>query len=301
MKRKTRRRLLGCGLMTAMLLFAACSSGIQLTGVERGRMLVDSRYDTVSDSSGMRFLAPYKAKVDSLMSPVVGHAAHYMEASRPESDLSNLLADILMWGSRAFGEKPDFAVYNMGGIRAALSEGAVTIGNVLDVAPFENKICFLTLDGDKVEELFEQIAASGGEAISHGVRLVITKDGVDMSQLKKNNLDVSDLIESMRAAGYFNLDDVYYGLYEANGSFSALPREKMCGSLPVLIIDDGRPDRENMRIAGISEERLNNFLSGENTKLKQVAVMTVDGNGRVYFQPKGKRYSIRSIETEGKW
>ena len=131
--------------------------------------------------------------------------------------------------------------------------------------------------------------------------LVITKDGVDMSQLKKNNLDVSDLIESMRAAGYFNLDDVYYGLYEANGSFSALPREEMCGSLPVLIIDDGKPDRENMRIAGISEEKLKNFLSGENTKLKQVAVMTVDGNGRVYFQPKGKRYSIRSIETEGKW
>ena len=28
-----------------------------------------------------------------------------------------------------------------------------------------------------VEELFEQIAASGGEAVSHGVRLVITKDG----------------------------------------------------------------------------------------------------------------------------
>lgn len=177
MKRKMRRWVLDCGLMTAILMFAACSSGIQLTGVERGRMLVDSRYDTVSDSSGMRFLAPYKAKVDSLMSPVVGHAAHYMEAARPESDLSNLLADILMWGSWAFGEKPDFAVYNMGGIRAALSEGAVTIGNVLDVAPFENKICFLTLDGDKVEELFEQIAASGGEAISHGVRLVITKDG----------------------------------------------------------------------------------------------------------------------------
>lgn len=177
MKRKMRRWVLDCGLMTAILMFAACSSGIQLTGVERGRMLVDSRYDTVSDSSGMRFLAPYKAKVDSLMSPVVGHAAHYMEAARPESDLSNLLADILMWGSWAFGEKPDFAVYNMGGIRAALSEGAVTIGNVLDVAPFENKICFLTLDGDKVEELFEQIAASGGEAVSHGVRLVITKDG----------------------------------------------------------------------------------------------------------------------------
>ena len=43
--------------------------------------------------------------------------------------------------------------------------------------------------------------------------LVITKEGIDSYQLRKNNLDVSDLIESMRGAGYFNLDDVYYGLY----------------------------------------------------------------------------------------
>ena len=33
--------------------------------------------------------------------------------------------------------------------------------------------------------------------------VVINKNGIDDSQLKKNNLDVSDLIESMRSAGYF--------------------------------------------------------------------------------------------------
>ncbi len=57
--------------------------------------------------------------------------------------------------------------------------------------------------------------------------VVINRDGIDEFQLKKNNLDVSDLVESMRAAGYFNLDDVYYGLYEANGSFSALEKEEL--------------------------------------------------------------------------
>ncbi len=177
MNRKMRRRALSFGLLPSMLLLAACSSGVQLTGVERERVLIDSRYDAVTDSAGVKFLAPYKAKVDSMMSPVVGHAAHDMAAFRPESDLSNLLADILLWGGTKFGEKPDFAVYNMGGIRAALSKGEVTIGNVLDVAPFENKICFLTLKGDKVEELFEDIAEAGGEAVSRGVKLVITKDG----------------------------------------------------------------------------------------------------------------------------
>ena len=45
------------------------------------------------------------------------------------------------------------------------------------MAPFENKICFVTLTGDKVNELFGQIAKVGGEAVSHGVELVITKDG----------------------------------------------------------------------------------------------------------------------------
>src|SRR5699024_12810686 len=82
--------------------------------------------------------------------------------------------------------------------------------------------------------------------------IVITKEGIDEYQLKKNNLDVSDLIESMRAAGYFNLDDVYYGLYEANGSFSALERERKTPTLPILIIDNGRTDSKNMAVAGIS-------------------------------------------------
>lgn len=73
--------------------------------------------------------------------------------------------------------RPDFAIYNIGGIRSAFAKGDVTYGDVLDVAPFENKICFVTLTGRDVTELFGQIAAVGGEGVSHEVELVITKDG----------------------------------------------------------------------------------------------------------------------------
>ena len=131
--------------------------------------------------------------------------------------------------------------------------------------------------------------------------LVITREGVDSYQLRKNNLDVSDLIESMRVAGYFNLDDVYYGLYEANGSFSALEREQKTNSLPVLVIDNGRVDKTNLKIAGITRDSLQKFLKEHKTRPKQVLVMTVDGNGRVYFQRKGKPYSIERIEVGGQW
>ena len=99
-----------------------------------------------------------------------------MAARRPESDLSNLLADILVWGGEAFQEKPDFGVYNMGGIRAAFAKGKVTYGDVLNVAPFENHICFLTLTGEKTLQLFREMASVGGEGVSRGVKLVISKD-----------------------------------------------------------------------------------------------------------------------------
>ena len=158
-------------------LFFSCHTPYHLTDVSRTRILIDSRYDAKPDAKAEAFIAPYEQKVDSMMKPVVGSTAHPMAAHRPESDLSNLLADILVWGGDEFKENPDFGVYNMGGIRAALPEGKITYGDILNVAPFENHICFLTLSGDKVLQLFREMAARGGEGVSHGVKLVITKDG----------------------------------------------------------------------------------------------------------------------------
>ena len=158
------------------LMLVSCKSHYQLAGVERTRILIDKRYDAHPDREAVAFLSPYKQQVDSIMSPVVGRVDHYMAAHRPESDESNLLADILVWGGQAFGEKPDFGVYNMGGIRAAFAQGDVTYGDVLDVAPFENHICFLTLTGEKTLQLFREIASVGGEGVSHGVKLVISAD-----------------------------------------------------------------------------------------------------------------------------
>jgi len=163
--------------LLSLLLMAACRSHYEMAGVARSRILVDSRYDAQPDAAAAEFLQPYKLKVDSVMGPVVGRSAKYMTAQRPEGTLSNLLADIMVWGGRDFNEQPDLGIYNMGGVRADLPQGEVTYGDVLDVAPFENKIAFTTLSGADLMELFRQIAAVGGEGVSHSVRLVITRDG----------------------------------------------------------------------------------------------------------------------------
>ena len=171
------RKVLFLPVVVLTALFSACASHYQVTGVSLTRILVDTVYDAHPDETAVAFLAPYKHQVDSVMGPVVGIAACDMAANRPEGNLSNLLPDIFVYMAKYYQETPDFSVYNMGGIRAALTKGEVTYGDVLDVAPFENKICFLTLTGEKVMELFSQIAKRGGEGVSRGVQLVITREG----------------------------------------------------------------------------------------------------------------------------
>ena len=169
-------KLLFSGLLTALLMFSCAPKHYSLVGVERTRIIIDSRYDQNPDQAAVKFLEPYKRVNDSIMGPIVGQVAHNMHPQRPESDLSNLLADILIWAAKDYNEQPVFAVYNMGGIRSDLTKGDVTYGDVLDVAPFENKICFTTLSGEKLMEVFQQIAKRGGEGVSKGVELVIKMD-----------------------------------------------------------------------------------------------------------------------------
>ena len=187
-----KRYIRNLSLVSAVVIsIVSCSSHhYSVQSVDYQRVTIDSQFDAAPDAETMAFLAPFKTKVDSLMSPVVGRVACDMLSDRPESKLSNLLADILIWAGKDFDEKPVISVYNMGGIRASLSKGDVTIGNVIDVAPFENKLCFMTLKGSQVTTLFEQIAARGGEGVNHVVRAVISKDKKLVS-LKINGEDVN--------------------------------------------------------------------------------------------------------------
>ena len=171
------KRQLVYGVFATLMLASCAPKHYQLTGVERTRIIVDSRYDQNPDEAAAQFIAPYKKVNDSIMAPVMGRVAHNMHPDRPESDLSNLLSDILVWASKDYNEQPVLGIYNMGGIRADLIKGNVTYEDVLSVAPFENKIAFTTLSGESLLKLFRQIAHRGGEGVSKGVELVITKDG----------------------------------------------------------------------------------------------------------------------------
>ena len=162
MKKKNSMQMMLASMALMLMASPAFAQKFKVAKVERTRILVDKKWDVQPDAEAAKFIAPYQHKVDSIMGPVVGSVAHDMTRHRPESELSNLLSDILVWGGRQFNEQPVFSVYNMGGIRADFAKGDINVGDVSEVAPFENKICFLTLTGEKVLELFQPVGVALG-------------------------------------------------------------------------------------------------------------------------------------------
>lgn len=166
------------GLIVCLTFMSSCNYSYSVKSIEGGRVAMTEKYDEhVGDQEVQAILNKYKAGLDSIMSPVVGHVAHDMANYRPESPMSNLMSDLLLRSCELYtGKKADVAIMNIGGIRSSLSRGPITCGDIYEVSPFENSLCILEMDGSALYELFTQIALRHGEGLS-GACLEISKDG----------------------------------------------------------------------------------------------------------------------------
>ncbi len=123
--------------------------------------------------------------------------------------------------------------------------------------------------------------------------VVINKNGIDFLELQKNNLDVDDLIESLRGLGYFSLDSVSYAIYESNGTLTAIenPNKEGEQSLPILIFKNGKENADNVKLIKLEKQDFDTIFKICNVKnSKNVKVLTIDGNGNFYLQEKGKKF-----------
>ncbi len=163
--------------LAGAFLLLSCRPAYQLADVEGGRVAMTEAIDRLpQNEAAVAIVQSYKEKVDSVMSPVIGRSKMEMDVDRPESLLSNFVADVLLRaGSNYIGHPVDFAVINVGGLRTSLPEGDVTYGDVYEILPFQNTLCILEMKGEAVQALFRQMAAVGGEGLS-GARLVLSDD-----------------------------------------------------------------------------------------------------------------------------
>lgn len=184
------KRFLITGYALLLISLSACRTEYALTGIKGEPVKITSAYDRHPNPETATLLAHYKGKVDSIMLRTIGTSESILTRNKPESPLSNLIADILRESATPYiGKAADVALMNMGGIRNDLPAGEISYGNIFEIAPFENTLCIIKMKGTELLDLFRNIAAVHGEGIS-GAQLTITSGGELVKVILSNGKEI---------------------------------------------------------------------------------------------------------------
>lgn len=143
--------------------------------------------------------------------------------------------------------------------------------------------------------------------------IVINPDGIDYRALKNLNISIDDVMEAMRGCGYFKLEQVQYAIMETNGKLSVFPKSDFApltvgdmklqvekSALPINIVSEGKINKDNLRVAQMSQENVMDILKQANIKkLKDCLILTVDKGGTVFIQQIGQKYQTFTINPLG--
>lgn len=177
---------------------------------------VKNHLDKKLDSDFSNMIDTYSAAVTAEMETVIGTCPEAIRKGTPESPLSNLTADALVWMAQEYnGVKADVALYNTGGIRAEISAGDLTVGAVYAVYPFDNVLSVATLKGRDLKALFDYVASSGGLPINKEVRMVISNKKV--KSVTVNGKQIDDNADYTVATIDYLMNLGRYGLENATG------------------------------------------------------------------------------------
>jgi len=97
-------------------------------------------------------------EVDRLSAMPIGETVNVLDGAEEicrhyESNLGNIIADAIMWESKAAGT--EIAFFNGGGIRAGVPDGIISMAQMLEVMPFTDTIATLEMLGSDVADLLE--------------------------------------------------------------------------------------------------------------------------------------------------
>ena len=116
-----------------------------------------------SDISLTDALGRQQQAVRNITERIVARLKFPMKREGHEYGLGRLIADAQRSAGRA-----DVAIMNNGGIRADLTEGAITWGTVYQVQPFQNRLQRLTVKGSVLQDALEHcVAGSDAEPDCH--------------------------------------------------------------------------------------------------------------------------------------
>lgn len=144
--------------------------------------------------------------------------------------------------------------------------------------------------------------------------IVISPNGIVYQSLKDLNMSIDDIMEMMRQNGYYSLDQILYAIIETNGKISIIPTSDNSpvtakdlkikneeAKLPHILIFDGILNKDELKKSNLTSENLNKILNQINVaNIKNLVVLTIDDNNKVYYQIKDKSSKIFSFKENEK-
>lgn len=131
--------------------------------------------------------------------------------------------------------------------------------------------------------------------------IVINNGKLDQKAMKSLRLTVSDLLDSLRLQGVFDINEVQYAIVETNGELSVLLKNEYRPietryvlkkapeePVPFSIVCDGIILDNNLKNVNMKESDINKCLKRKNTALKDVILMTADSDGNISVIKKEK-------------
>ena len=196
-----------------------------------------------------------------------------------------LLVVIRLMGKRQIGEMEPFELV----ITLVISEIACVPMGDKNIPLTYGVVCILTLY--IVHQVIVLLSKNTKmqSIISGKPMLVIDKSGINVAAVKQLNMQVNDLMQSLRNTGYFSVEEIEYALMETNGQLSVIPKKSMENkqkSLPVPLILEGKWCEDELTQHGIDREKIGNMLFKKRVKVKDVVFLTVDQHDHFVLQDK---------------
>lgn len=137
----------------------------------------------------------------------------------------------------------------------------------------------------------------------YGKPSILIKEGkLDQNELKKQRIELSELMCSIRQSGIASMEDVYYAILEENGKLSVFPKSAAAPAtakqLKIDAIDDGvglpvimdrRIIKENLKLRGWNEFRLERELNSRKLKPEDIFLLSIDDNENIYIIRKERK------------
>lgn len=130
------------------------------------------------------------------------------------------------------------------------------------------------------------------KVLSGNSLIVIDKSGINYKNMQKMNMNIDDLIEAVRTAGYVDFSQIAYAIFETNGQLCVVEKEQSDNGeqqptlLPLELIVDGKYNHRNLALSGTDQAEIVRVLDQNKLRLSDILYADVRQDGNAYFAPK---------------